>query len=246
MKEIPPKAYHQRIPHNPEDCESISTADKAISFFEKQIVSIHNLMRVKRQLPSFDAVRRAAEEVDGRFHSQKFSVDIPAFLRSRLPSYGERRILAVETVLCELGYVTREELRRKFEQVDPEKSDDTITSQQNPEISYSPTIDQNIEPGFVVDDLVQVVDQGQAGHIRTPVYLLGKQGKVIRLQGVFLNPEDLAHFKPRVLQLPLYLVEFEMVEVWGDRCPQRSRQDKLCVEIYEPWLKSSSLMARHH
>ncbi|MEM1253904.1 MAG: SH3-like domain-containing protein [Cyanobacteria bacterium P01_H01_bin.21] len=240
MKEVAPKAYHQPIPHNPEDQESISTVEETVSFFEKQIVSIHNLMRAKQQLPSFDSVRRAAEEIDGRFDSQTFSVDIPAFLRSRLPRYGERRILAVETVLCELGYLTREELRQGFKQAN--KTDDSASLQQVPDIPYSPEIDQDTyaKPGYAVGDWVQVVDQIKTGHIRTPVYVLGKRGKVAHLQGLFLNPEDLAHFKPRVLQLPLYLVEFEMVEVWGDRCPQRSRRDKLRVEIYEPWLKPLS------
>ena len=214
-------------------------AEKAVSFFEKQIVSIHNLMRAKQQLPSFDSVRRAAEEIDGRFDSQNFSVDIPAFLRSRLPRYGERRVLAVETVLCELGYLTREELRQEFDQANSDKADDTASLPQSPGSPYSPEIDQDTyaNPSYDVGDLVRVVNQIKAGHIRTPVYLLGKQGKVVRFQGTFLNPEDLAHFKPQVLQLPLYLVEFDMTEVWGARCPSRSRQDKLQVEIYEPWLK---------
>ncbi len=217
--------------------------EKTISFFEKQIVSIHNLMRAKDQLPSFDSVRRAAEEVDGRFALKRFSADIPSFLQSRLPEYGERRILAVETVLCELGFLTREELRQGFDQANRDetncdKTPDTGTPRPAQAISYVRAIDEETyqEPRYRNGDLVQVSSQSKPGHVRTPVYLLGKQGRIINLQGLFLNPEDLAHFKPSVLRLPLYLVEFEMAHVWGSRCPKKSLKDKVRAEIYEPWL----------
>ena len=64
MQDVPPKDYHQPIPHDQNDRSSLSLAEQEVAFFEKQITSIHNLMRGKNQLPSFDAVRRAAEEMD--------------------------------------------------------------------------------------------------------------------------------------------------------------------------------------
>ncbi|MEO0432183.1 MAG: SH3-like domain-containing protein [Cyanobacteria bacterium J06656_5] len=213
MKEIPPRDYHQHIPHDPDDGETMSTEEETIGFFEKQITSIHNLMRAKNQLPSFDSVRRAAEEIDGRFTTQNFSVDIPKFLQNRLPNYGERRILAVETVLCDLGYLTREELRQGFDSMvrgaacsaPNHVPAPTQTAQDN----YAPEIDTETygEPRYQTGDLVQVTAQTKPGHIRTPVYLLGKKGKIANFQGLFTNPEDLAHFKSKVLCLPLYLVE---------------------------------------
>ena len=238
MTEVPPKAYHQHIPHDPDDGEIISTEEEKIGFFEKQITSIHNLMRAKKQLPSFDSVRRAAEEIDGRFTLKNFSVDIPEFLQSRLPEYGERRILAVETVLCELGYLTREELRQGGDSVNDNGADapDLVPAMQAS--SYTPEIATYGEPRYGPGDLVQVMTDAMPGHIRIPVYLLGKKGTIANLQGLFLNPEDLAHFKSSVLRLPLYLVEFEMAEIWGEHCPQRSLKDKIRLEIYEPWLIS--------
>ena len=240
MQEVPPKNYHQHIPHNPIDITPIGTEDHPISFFEKQITSLHNLMRAKKQLPSFDSVRRAAEEIDGRFTTKDFSVDIPEFLQNRLPEYGERRILAVETVLCELGYLTREELRQRVNELGRGAACSTPTDESDPTVEgdYTPEIDTETygEPSYQVGDLVQIADQPKPGHIRTPVYLLGKKGKIANFQGLFTNPEDLAHFKSKVLHLPLYLVEFDMVEVWGEQCPERSLKDKLRVEIYEPWL----------
>ncbi|MBT9312249.1 SH3-like domain-containing protein [Leptothoe kymatousa] len=233
MKEVPPKNYHQPIPHDLTDTTPLNTHDHPISFFEKQITSLHNLMRAKKQLPSFDAVRRAAEEIDGRFTARNFSADIPEFLKNRLPEYGERRILAVETVLCELGYLTREELRQGVAGSAPDAPEPIVQD------DYAPEIDTETygEPRYHTGDLVQVIDQPKPGHIRTPVYLFGKKGKIANLQGLFANPEDLAHFKSKVVHLPLYLVEFDMVEVWGEQCPKkRSLKDKLRVEIYEPWL----------
>jgi nitrile hydratase len=235
MQDVP--SYHQHIPHNPDSTETICTAEEIIGFFEKHITSIHNLMRAKNQLPSFDSIRRAAEEVDGRFAAKYFAPDIPTFLRDRLPAYGERRILAVETVLCELNYLTREELRQAFEPAE-NLAEIPKTPKATPDNPYTPDIDHETyrEARYQIGDLVQVRDQVQPGHIRTPVYLFGKKGRITHLQGFFLNPEDLAHFKPTVFRLPLYLVEFDMLEIWGDRCPPRSQNDKLRVEIYEHWL----------
>lgn len=75
------------------------------------------------------------------------------------------------------------------------------------------------------------------GHIRTPVYLLGKRGTIVMCQGAYHSAEKLAYMTegPRV---PLYLVEFDAVEVWGERVRQAERQHRLCVEIYEDWLNA--------
>ena len=234
MEEIHPKEYHLQIPHNPNDSTAISRAEKNIHPFEKRIISLHSVLIRQGQLPSLDPVRRAAEEVDGTFGLKQFSTDIPAFLRDRVPKYGERRVLAVETVLCELGLLTRAELNHALGMTAP-----TQAEAQTPETSsYSPDIDEltYLEPSYSVGDWVQVVAQAKPGHVRMPVYLLGKKGRIVSFRGMFLNPEDVAHFKAKVLRLPLYLVEFDLAEIWGQACPQRSIQDKARIEIYEPWL----------
>ena len=233
MFEVPPSTYHQPIPHDPDDQSPIIRQEGHISFYEKQIVALHNLMRAKKQLPSFDSVRRAAEEVDGQFAAQAFSDEIPDFLKHRLPDYGERRVLAVERVLQDLNYVSREELKQSFTALD-----DTDACQFPAKVAYQPETNEATYaiPQYQVGDLVQVIPHDKVGHIRTPVYLRQKKGIIQGLQGQYLNPEELAHFKSPVFRLPLYLVEFEMLEVWGDRCPIKSLKDKLRVEIYEPWL----------
>jgi nitrile hydratase len=71
-------------------------------------------------------------------------------------------------------------------------------------------------------------------HIRTPHYLRGLRGTVVRRLGAFANPEDLAFARPAA-ELALYHVAFEQPAVW-----QEGRSgDELLVEIYEPWLESA-------
>ena len=69
-------------------------------------------------------------------------------------------------------------------------------------------------------------------HIRTPHYLRGMQGTVVRQLGVFPNPEDLAFARPAGNRT-LYHVAFAQPSVW-----QEGRDgDELLVELYEHWLE---------
>ena len=68
-------------------------------------------------------------------------------------------------------------------------------------------------------------------HIRTPHYLRGHEGTVVRHLGDFPNPEDLAFARPAT-KLPLYHVVFDARAIWPDAVA-----DELLVELYEPWLE---------
>jgi nitrile hydratase len=68
-------------------------------------------------------------------------------------------------------------------------------------------------------------------HIRTPHYLRGHKGRVLRHLGQYPNPEDLAFARPAA-PLSLYHVAFPMQELWPDGCDD----DEVVVEIYEHWL----------
>jgi nitrile hydratase len=69
-------------------------------------------------------------------------------------------------------------------------------------------------------------------HIRTPHYLRGMQGTVMRRFGAFPNPEDLAFARPAAQRM-LYHVAFEQPAVWQEG----ERGDELLVELYEHWLE---------
>ena len=69
-------------------------------------------------------------------------------------------------------------------------------------------------------------------HIRTPYYVRGLMGTVVRHLGDFPNPEDLAFARPADKR-PLYHVAFPMGEVWHGQ----GGADEILIEIYEHWLE---------
>lgn len=69
-------------------------------------------------------------------------------------------------------------------------------------------------------------------HIRTPHYLRGRAGTVVRHLGTFPNPEALAFGRagePR----DLYHVAFDQPALWGEGVPG----DTVLVEIFAHWLE---------
>ncbi|MBU6499862.1 MAG: nitrile hydratase subunit beta [Rhodospirillales bacterium] len=71
-------------------------------------------------------------------------------------------------------------------------------------------------------------------HIRTPHYVRGETGVVVRHLGDFPNPEDLAFARPAPI-LALYHVRFAQPALWGEGMAG----DEVVVEIFEPWLEAA-------
>ena len=69
-------------------------------------------------------------------------------------------------------------------------------------------------------------------HIRTPHYLRGERGRVVKVLGSFPNPEDLAFNRPAPHRT-LYHVAFTQPALWQEG----HRGDELVVEIFEHWLE---------
>jgi hypothetical protein len=69
-------------------------------------------------------------------------------------------------------------------------------------------------------------------HIRTPYYVRGRTGRVVRQLGAFPNPEDLAFVRPAAT-LPLYHVAFDQRTLWPE-----AASGEILVEIFEPWLEA--------
>jgi nitrile hydratase subunit beta len=72
-------------------------------------------------------------------------------------------------------------------------------------------------------------------HIRTPWYLRGLTGQVVRHLGDFPNPEDLAFGRPAEAR-PLYHVRFAKGAIW----PEARPDDELQVEIFGHWLEKTA------
>lgn len=89
-------------------------------------------------------------------------------------------------------------------------------------------------PRFAPGARVRVRADGARGHVRTPGYVRGRTGRVVRVHGSFRNPESLAYGGDGLPLRPLYQVCFEQPQLWpGYAAPA---VDRLCVDIYEHWL----------
>ena len=69
-------------------------------------------------------------------------------------------------------------------------------------------------------------------HVRTPHYLRGHEGTVLRALGAFPDPGDLAFARPAATRA-LYHVVFATPSLW----PDGRDDDEVVVELYEHWLE---------
>lgn len=89
---------------------------------------------------------------------------------------------------------------------------------------------------FAAGETVRVKDDWPEAsgpvHIRTPYYVRGEVGEVIRCLGEYPNPEELAFAKPAA-RVALYHVRFRKGAIW----PEAQPDDELLVEIFGHWLE---------
>jgi Nitrile hydratase beta subunit, C-terminal len=87
---------------------------------------------------------------------------------------------------------------------------------------------------FAPGDTVHVDDRRHTGHHRTPEYLKGRVGTVERVHTTFLNPETRAYGYDGEPARQLYLVGFDLRDLWPDY--RGARSDRLLVDVFEHWL----------
>ena len=88
---------------------------------------------------------------------------------------------------------------------------------------------------FAPGDTVRVADRPHDGHHRTPAYLKGRTGAVERVHATFRNPETRAYGGDGEPSRRLYLVGFDMRDLWSS---YRGRpHDRLLVDVFEHWLE---------
>ena len=90
-----------------------------------------------------------------------------------------------------------------------------------------------MRPTFATGDKVKVRAADVTTHCRTPHYLRGKRGVVVRVCGAFPNPEELAYHRIGVPYQPLYQIEFDFTEVWGGP----GRNTVIAADIFQHWLE---------
>ncbi len=89
---------------------------------------------------------------------------------------------------------------------------------------------------FKPGDRVVVRTDNPPGHVRTPTYLRGKRGVILRDFGLWPNPEQLAYGKPGWPRRTNYWVQFAMTDVWGG-ASSPGTADTVVAEIYDQWLE---------
>lgn len=102
---------HQPVDHDPNDARPIDIGEHGLSIYAKRIIAIHNALLEKGILPTFDPIRRTAEEVDALFAAGTPPETVPPALQRRLPYYYERRVLAIEKWLVDQGLISADEVR---------------------------------------------------------------------------------------------------------------------------------------
>jgi nitrile hydratase len=73
-----------------------------------------------------------------------------------------------------------------------------------------------------------------AAHIRTPHYVRGMTGIVVRHLGDYPNPEALAFARPAA-RVPLYHVLFRQPDIWQEG----ATGDEVEIELFEHWLEAA-------
>ncbi len=81
---------------------------------------------------------------------------------------------------------------------------------------------------------IRVREDFPPGHIRTPVYLRGKTGEVIKFFGNFDNAETAAYGLPG-LKKGVYKVRFRAIDLWSDYAGPAI--DAIEADLYEHWLE---------
>lgn len=87
---------------------------------------------------------------------------------------------------------------------------------------------------FKSGDQVRVRDDYPIGHIRTPVYIRGKEGRIEQYFGDFGNPETLA-YSLSTDDRPLYKVRFWQKDLWPSY--SGSPKDTVELDLYDHWLE---------
>jgi nitrile hydratase len=142
-------------------------------------------------------------------------------------SYYEHWLTAAATLAVEHGLVTRSELDARAGGRFP-LSGPVLAP---PVVEAGPDVDT---PRFGAGDRVRVRERHQAGHTRCPGYVRGKNGTVVRVDGIHSVPDVEAHGPARRHE-PTYSVRFDGADLWRDG----QRGVWVHVDLWDSYLERS-------
>jgi nitrile hydratase len=88
---------------------------------------------------------------------------------------------------------------------------------------------------YKAGDIVSVAVRYPIGHYRVPMYMRGKEVKVVRVLGRYVNPEEEGFGKNAGDKTWCYLVTIDQRDLWPEY--DGDTIDRLEIEIFEPWLQ---------
>jgi nitrile hydratase subunit beta len=167
----------------------------------------------------------------GRWGSTRYELErIPPAEYLRM-SYYERWFTILVNRLLRSDLVTKEELASG--RADPTRPKPALPPR--PATAGAARLDTPVRSAFKTGQRVRARNIHPEGHTRLPRYTRGKQGTVIRDNGVFalqdtdVNGQSLGG-KPQ----HVYTIRFAARELWGDRA---SARDAVYVDLWEDYLE---------
>lgn len=183
---------------------------------------VHALVLATPVGANIDARRRQRERIPGQ-----------AYLAM---SYYERWLTALEAMLLDCGAVTLTELETGTPDPACPRSQPFLTADGVPaHLSRRRTYHRACAraPLYAAGDAVRARLMNPSGHTRTPRYVRGRAGVVVRDHGFHVFPDVNAE---TAVETPerLYTVRFRAADLWG---PEASVRDAVFVDLFEPYLE---------
>jgi nitrile hydratase subunit beta len=159
-------------------------------------------------------------------------------------SYYERWLDRTVRLLVEKGVITAAELERRISLLRetppapaPASPDPDLEARMLHALRARPDYRRpGPPPRFRLGDRIVTRQDAVPGHTRLPRYARGKRGVIHAVHGSFIFPDTNAHGQGEQAH-PLYSVEFEAAELWGE-----SAEPRTCVhlDLWERYLEPVS------
>ena len=153
-------------------------------------------------------------------------------------SYYERWLATIELNLIEGGFIASEEVDARTELLREDPEDTLPRSAAIASVPEPPNESPDSplpESHFAVGDAVVTRNIHPTGHTRLPRYARGKRGVIQRLYGAQIFPDSNAHGLGENPQ-PLYAVQFEAQELWGEAA---EACQTVSLDLWESYLEPS-------
>ena len=151
-------------------------------------------------------------------------------------SYYERWIEGLTELLVKTGLVTREEMDSGKPAPGSPKATPPLTADKVPAVLRAgrpASRDVAVAPRFKAGQRVRARNIHPTGHTRLPRYARGKFGTIHLDHGVYVFPDNNAHFLGEKPQ-HVYSVRFTARELWGEQAPPH---DSVYVDMWDDYLE---------